>query len=325
MLSGLPNRSHFAAVLAHELEPSHRSDGHVVVAFIDLDCFKDVNDTLGHHAGDELIQAVAKRLKDRMRPTDLLFRYGGDEFAVLWTANGPYACQVLANRIVSAFADPFTIAGHGLRVTASIGIAMAPDHGASADEITRHADIALYQSKSLGRDRATIFTRDMARQAEERRAIETDLRIALEKNELRLAYQPIMCSRTGTIAGVEALLRWRHATRGELSPAVFVPIAEHAGIMPALGEWVIGRAIKDARQWPDLQVSINLSAMQVRQADIVERLKHLVEELGADPRQFVLEITESVLMDTSEHTRHALDAIREMGFMTALDDFGTGY
>ncbi len=325
MLSGLPNRSHFAEVLAHELDSAQKINGHVVVAFIDLDCFKDVNDTLGHHAGDELIRAVAQRLKERMRPTDLLFRYGGDEFAVLWSASGPQACSILASRIVSAFSDPFVIASQGLRVTASVGIAMAPEHGANADELTRHADIALYQSKSLGRDRSTVFTREMARQVEERRAIETDLKSALGRNELRLAYQPIMCAKTGTIAGIEALLRWRHPTRGELSPAIFVPIAEHAGLMPALGDWVIARAMKDARQWPDLKVSINLSAMQFRQSDIVERLRYLSDELGADPSQFVLEITESVLMDTSEHTRQALDAIFDMGFMTALDDFGTGY
>lgn len=326
-LSGLPNRASFAGKLVTALRnlSTKRGDQRVVVAYLDLDRFKDVNDTLGHEAGDQLINAVASRLREHMRPGDNLFRYGGDEFAMLLLTPGELACQKLASRIESAFRFPFEIAGQSLMTTASIGIAVAPDHGTTAEDLMRHADIALYQSKSQGRNRATVFNEAMARQAEERRTIELDLRKALERNELRLAYQPIVSCRDHAIIGLEALLRWRHPERGELSPAAFIPVAEHSGLMPALGEWVLARAMTEAHNWPGLQISVNLSPVQFRQPDLEQRLREIAGKNSANPRQFVLEITEGVLMDSSDRTSHTLDAIREMGFSTALDDFGTGY
>ncbi|MGL4396108.1 MAG: bifunctional diguanylate cyclase/phosphodiesterase [Hyphomicrobium sp.] len=325
-LSGLANRSHFADHLARVLtELSPDGEARVVVAYIDIDRFKDVNDTLGHQAGDELISAVARRLQARMRSGDFLARYGGDEFAVLWVVPNLATSETLAQRIAAAFLQPFDVHGHRLIATASAGIAIAPEHGCNADELMRHADIALYDAKSRGRNRAAFFSADMGRQVEERRQIELDLRDAMAAGQLRLNYQPIISSRTGAIVGVEALLRWRHADKGEISPAVFIPIAEQAGLMPTLGEWVLARAMQDWHRWPQLQVSVNLSPIQFRQAELEPTLRRLVAEHAVNPCQFVLEITEGVLMESSERTTEILDGIHRMGFLTALDDFGTGY
>jgi diguanylate cyclase (GGDEF)-like protein len=326
-LSDLPNRPHFAEKLDQALSEAAAGGGgkHVIVAYVDIDRFKDVNDTLGHHAGDALIQAVAGRLKAKLRPQDLLSRYGGDEFAILWSASEPNAAALLAERILSAFSTRFDVNGQSLLVTASAGIATSTGSKATGDDLMRQADIALYEGKTQGRNRAIFFSGDMATRVEERRSIELDLQAALENDGLRLNYQPIIASKTGAIAGVEALLRWRHPVRGEMSPATFIPIAEHSGLMPELGEWVLRRAMIDARLWPNLQVSVNLSPVQFRQVDLEAVLQRLVSEHGADPRRFILEITEGVLMESCDRTSATLDAIHRMGFLTALDDFGTGY
>jgi diguanylate cyclase (GGDEF)-like protein len=325
-LSGLPNRAHFGVRLQNALDQLSQQDGvHVLVAYVDVDRFKDVNDTLGHHAGDELIKAVASRLTSLMRPENLLARYGGDEFAILWVANGATAANALSERIKDVFASRFEVAGQSLRVTASAGIAIADCSGTNADELMRQADIALYEAKAQGRDRAIFFNTDMSSRVEERLSIENQLRSALEADQLRLNYQPIISCETGRISGVEALLRWRHPERGEIPPGMFVPIAEQSGLMPALGEWVLCRAMKDSKLWPQLQVSVNLSPVQFRQVDLEELLKRLTNDFKVDPRQFVLEITEGVLMESSERTSRTLDAVHAMGFKTALDDFGTGY
>ncbi|MEQ1578769.1 MAG: bifunctional diguanylate cyclase/phosphodiesterase, partial [Hyphomicrobium sp.] len=326
-LSALANRGHFAEKLQEALDAPAPcpEEGRPIVAYIDVDHFKDVNDTLGHQAGDELIKSVAGRLRAQMRTDSLLSRYGGDEFAILWPNAGPHAGEALAQRIQSAFAAPFEVCEQRLFVTASVGIASVVAAGVSGDELMRQADIALYEAKMRGRNRAVFFTDDMARQVEERRSIELDLRTALDENLLRLNYQPIISCNTGDITGVEALVRWRHPLRGEIPPALFIPIAEQSGLMPALGEWVLSRAMQDASLWPRLQVSINLSPVQFRQDDLEALLLRLIEEHRVDPRQFVLEITEGVLMESSERTSGTLDAIHAMGFQTALDDFGTGY
>jgi diguanylate cyclase (GGDEF)-like protein len=325
-LSGLPNRSHFAGRLQVALNQlAAQKDAQVLVAYVDVDRFKDVNDTLGHHAGDELIKAVASRLTLLMRSDNLLARYGGDEFAILWIANGPNAAKSLAERIKDVFASRFDVDGQSLRVTASAGIAISDHRGSSADDLMRQADIALYEAKAQGRDRAVFFSDDMAQRVEERLSIENQLRIALETGQLRLNYQPIISCETGKISGVEALLRWRHPERGEVPPGVFVPIAEQSGLMPALGEWVLCRAMEESRLWPNLLVSVNLSPVQFRQVNLEALLQRLVSEYHVDPRQFVLEITEGVLMESSNRTSHTLDAVHAMGFKTALDDFGTGY
>ncbi|MGE0828991.1 MAG: putative bifunctional diguanylate cyclase/phosphodiesterase, partial [Hyphomonadaceae bacterium] len=325
-LSGLPNRTHFVEKLEEFIaRRTGGEDVRGVAAYIDVDRFKDINDTLGHHAGDQLIKAVAQRLQARLRPEDFLARFGGDEFAILCAPAGAEGGAALARRIARAFASPFAIDGQSIRVTASVGIAVAPDHGASADDLMRHADIALYEAKNQGRDRSVLFSLEMAKQVEERRAIELDLRAAIEADQLRLHYQPLIACGTNEIVGVEALLRWRHPVRGDVSPSVFIPIAEDSGLMPALGDWVLARAMADSHRWPDLEVAVNLSPVQFRHVDLEALLRRLIMEHDVDPSRFVLEITEGVLLDATDRTRHMLEAVRALGFKTSLDDFGTGY
>ena len=246
-LSGLPNRVHMVEKIDSFLQgrPLETHDNRVVAAYLDVDRFKDVNDTLGHHTGDQLIKLVAQRLKNCLRPNDFLSRFGGDEFVILCAPAGAEKSSALAERVARAFASPFAVNGQKIRVTASLGVAVAPDHGVTADELMRHADIALYEAKDRGRDRAVLFSDEMALQVERRRTIELDLRTAIETDMLCLHYQPIVSSHTGEIVGLEALLRWRHPVHGDMSPAEFIPIAENAGLLPSLGEWVLGHAMED--------------------------------------------------------------------------------
>jgi EAL domain-containing protein (putative c-di-GMP-specific phosphodiesterase class I) len=210
-------------------------------------------------------------------------------------------------------------------VTASVGLAVAPDNGVTADELMRHADIALYEAKNQGRDRSVLFSAEMAERVEHRRSIEIELRTALEANQLCLHYQPIIACSTGAIVGVEALLRWFHPVHGEISPVEFIPIAENSGLLPSLGEWVFDQAMMDSKRWPDLEVAVNLSPVQFRHVDLTTALRTLITKHNVSPNRFVLEITEGVLLEASDHTNSILEAIRAMGFKTALDDFGTRY
>jgi diguanylate cyclase (GGDEF)-like protein len=320
-LSGLPNRVHMVEKIEARLAGQDRS----VAAYIDIDRFKDINDTLGHEAGDQLIKAVAQRLSSRLRQGDFLARFGGDEVVILCASEGPETGPALAERVAQALASPFKIKGQNIRVTASMGLAVAPDNGATADELMRHADIALYEAKARGRDRAVFFCQEMAEQVERRRAIELDLCAAIENDALSLAYQPIISCRTGNIVGVEALLRWHHPVHGAMSPAAFIPIAENAGLLPGLGEWVLNRAMSDSQRWPGIEVAINLSPVQIRHVDLEATLRRLIDVHGINPGRFVFEITEGVLLESSDQITLILGAIRSMGFKTALDDFGTGY
>jgi diguanylate cyclase (GGDEF)-like protein len=326
-LSGLPNRVRMVEEIERFLyhRTTKRNNRRAVAAYIDIDRFKDINDTLGHAAGDQLIKAVGQRLKARLRPQDFLSRFGGDEFVILGASAGPEASTALAERVAQAFATPFSINDQSIRVTASVGLSVAPDDGVSADELMRHADIALYEAKNGGRDRAVLFSAEMAEKVEHRRSIEVDLRAALEANQLRLHYQPIISCGTGAIVGVEALLRWRHPVHGEMSPVEFIPIAENSGLLPALGEWVLDRAMKDSKRWPELEVAVNLSPVQFRHVNLGATLRELVAKNGVQPERFVLEITEGVLLEATNHTSSILETIRAMGFKTALDDFGTRY
>ncbi len=326
-LSGLPNRVHMVERIDNFLHGRQLEthDNRAVAAYIDIDRFKDINDTLGHQAGDHLIKLVAERLQASLRPNDFLARFGGDEFVILCAPAGQEASASLANRVALAFATPFVVNSQSIRVTASVGIALAPDNGQTADILMRHADIALYEAKDRGRDCAVLFSGDMAEQVERRRAIELDLRSAIESDMLCLHYQPVVSCDSGNIMGLEALLRWRHPIHGEMSPADFIPIAENAGLLPSLGEWVLSHAMMDARRWPDLEVSVNLSPAQFRHVDLETVLRRLIGEWGIDPGRFVLELTEGVLLETTDHTNSILDMLRSIGFKTALDDFGTGY
>ena len=244
---------------------------------------------------------------------------------ILCAPAGAEAGSALAERVARAFASPFALNGQNIRVTASLGIAVAPDNGVTADELMRHADIALYEAKDAGRDRAVLFSEDMARQVERRRAIELDLRAAIETDMLCLNYQPIVSSTSGEIVGLEALLRWRHPVYGDMSPADFIPIAENAGLLPELGEWVLSHAMEDSRRWPHLEIALNLSPVQFRHVDLETTLRRLVKAHGVEPSRFVLEITEGVLLEATDHTNAILEALHSIGFKIALDDFGTGY
>jgi diguanylate cyclase (GGDEF)-like protein len=326
-LSGLPNRVHMTDKLDDFLQAygSKRAPGRAVAAYVDIDRFKDINDTLGHEAGDRLIKAVAQRLQACLRPNDFLARFGGDEFAILTTPAGPKAASAIAGRVANVFASPFQIGDQNIRVTASVGLATAPEDGSTTDELMRHADIALYEAKNRGRDRAVLFSIEMAENVERRRSIELDLRAALENGKLRLNYQPIISCATGATVGMEALLRWRHPVHGEMEPTTFIPIAENSGLLPALGQWILDQAMEDAKKWPGLEIAVNLSPVQFRHVDLCALLDKLVEKHRVDPRRFVLEITENVLLEATTHTRSILSNIRSMGFKTALDDFGTRY
>ena len=326
-LSGLPNRGHMVDKIEKFLNSyiARRNGQRALSAYIDIDRFKDVNDTLGHEAGDELIKLVAHRLSTRLRPNDFLARFGGDEFVILCAPAGTEAGESLIERIQEAFQSPYVIKGQTLNVTASVGLAVAPDNGSTADELMRHADIALYEAKSQGRDRAIYFNAKMAEEVEHRRSIELDLRAAMEHEELDLHYQPVISCSTGAVVGVEALLRWQHPLYGSMPPAEFIPVAENAGLLPAIGEWVLDRAMTDAKLWPDLEVAVNLSPVQFRHVGLEAMLQRLIVKHAAEPNRFVLEITEGVLLEATDRVNMILDAIREMGFKTALDDFGTGY
>lgn len=326
-LSGLPNRHHFVERLQEALDGlvQSRNNGRVVVAYIDVDRFKDVNDTMGHAAGDTLIMAVAERLRTALAAEDFLARFGGDEFAVMHRSSDLQAVENLCDRMRRAFDAPFDVYGQHIRMTASIGVATAPEHGFSPQELMRHADIALYQGKNQGRDRAMVFCAEMAAEVEQRREVELELQAALDAEELYLHYQPVVSCTQNRVAGVEALLRWSHPTKGPISPAVFVPIAEEAGLMPALGAYVLDRAFAETKRWPDLEVSINLSPVQFRHVDLVELLEQLIAKHNVDPSRIVLEVTEGVLMESTDRNRQILEAVRGLGFKIALDDFGTGY
>jgi diguanylate cyclase (GGDEF)-like protein len=326
-LSGLPNRPNFVESLQEGVDAlvQARSNDRVIVAYIDVDRFKDVNDTMGHHAGDALIMGVAKKLQTVVGPNDFLARFGGDEFAVLRRATSEDEAADLIESLQSAFHQDFEVHGQAMRMTCSIGVSIAPGHGMSPEDLMRSADIALYRAKDAGRDRAMVFSLEMGADVERRREIELDLLAAIESRELTLHYQPLIACANSRIVGVEALLRWRHPVRGDISPGVFVPIAEEAGLMPALGAFVLERAFSDAKLWPGLEVSINLSPVQFRHVDLVGLLERLLAEHAIDPARIVLEVTEGVLMESSDRNRAMLDQIRALGFRVALDDFGTGY
>ncbi|HVZ99095.1 MAG TPA: EAL domain-containing protein [Caulobacterales bacterium] len=326
-LCALPNRRQFAELLQVELDAlvMNRNGRRVVVACIDVDRFKDVNDTMGHQAGDMLVKAVAARLAPRLEASDVLARFGGDEFAVMRAPAKAKDAAALAETLQRALAEPFELLGQSIAITASIGVAEAPEHGFSSEELIRAADIALYQAKGQGRARSMFFCAEMAADVEHRREIELHLRDAIERGALDLHYQPLIACADGAVTSVEALLRWRHPQRGEIAPSLFVPIAEEAGLMPALGAWVIERAFMDAARWPGLEIAINLSPVQFRHVDLSDTLQRLAAKHNVQPWRILFEVTEGVLLESTERNRSVLDAIRSMGFKVALDDFGTGY
>ena len=331
-LTGLPNRVLFVDRLEHALARIGRQDSQAAILFLDLDHFKLVNDSLGHHVGDELLTAAAPRLRQALRSSDTVARFGGDEFGILLEdiASERDAIET-AERIAAIFARPFVLSGSEHFVTTSIGIALARG-GERADELIRDADAAMYRAKERGRARYEVFDEGMRGRAIERLRVENDLRRALERGELRLEYQPVVSLRNFSLVGVEALLRWRHPERGEIPPSEFIPIAEENGLIEPIGRWVLEQACRQAAQWyharPDaapLTMSVNLSAVQVTRRSLPDVVASVLRSTGLDPACLSLEITETVMVRDAEGLGEVLNALKALGVRLVLDDFGTGY
>ncbi|HWB72655.1 MAG TPA: EAL domain-containing protein [Egibacteraceae bacterium] len=331
-LTDLANRTLFTDRVQHALARASRSGNPVAVLFLDLDDFKQINDTSGHGAGDELLIAVAGRLRDSVRTADTVARLGGDEFAVLVEDGALEEVGRLAQRLLEALSAPFPLDGTEAFVTASIGAAVSTDAGQAAAELLRNADAAMYQAKQSGKGRYARFQSTMHEELLRQLRLKTDLRHALERGELRLVYQPTVELQTGRMHGVEALVRWQHPSLGQVAPSEFIPIAEQSDLVVSIGRWVLRQACLQARQWreqrPDrlpLLIHVNISGRQLEAGGLVADVEAALDESGLAPDDLVLEITESVLVDDLDNARRGLDRVRQIGVRVAIDDFGTGY
>ncbi|MCW0973223.1 putative bifunctional diguanylate cyclase/phosphodiesterase [Pantoea sp. JV6] len=327
VLTGLPNRALVEDRLTQALALATRHDQRVALLLIDLDRFKTINDTHGHHAGDELIIAVAQRLSRIVRASDTVGRIGGDEFIVVMPdVDNIGQVHSLAQRIIDELSEPFTLFGSDVWSGASIGLALAPKDGVDRLELMRKADIALYEAKSGGRGTYRQFERAMDESVRTRQTIAADLRTALHTHQgLEVWYQPLMDIGGQQMVGIEALLRWHHPTRGLIAPAEFIAIAEETGLIIPLGEWVLAEACVTQQRFPELLVAVNVSPVQFRSTGFVERVMAIVSQNGGDPKRLELEITEGVLIEDEREARAIIVELRDAGFRIALDDFGTGY
>ena len=325
-LCGLPNRIFFSERLEAIIESVKDGAPPAAIFYIDLDHFKDVNDTLGHPIGDELIRSVTQRLTQTLRGDDLVARLGGDEFAVITSAGYDQATlETVGTRIIASLCAPYSIADQTVVIGASIGVAVINQHVGAVSDVMRHADMALYRAKNEGRNRACIYDTAMDDNLLKRKLVENDLRATIEKGELQVAYQPIVNNSGEVVVGVEALCRWIHPERGEIPPSEFIPIAEHSGLIIALGEWVLRQACLDGKAWPDITVSVNVSPLQFRRADFVDVVERILHETGFDATRLELEVTESTLLGNVDTAELAMFRLKALGVRLALDDFGTGY
>jgi diguanylate cyclase (GGDEF)-like protein len=326
-LTGLANRALLQERIEQAIARSRRSGEKFAVLLLDLDRFKDVNDTLGHQAGDILLKIVAQRLCQAVREIDTVSRLGGDEFAVVQTAiESASDAETLCRRIFDVIRQSYELAGQAVEIGTSIGIAMAPTDGVDAEQLLKKADIALYAVKTAGRSGWRFFESAMETCAQARRALEHDLRKALQNDELQVLYQPMIDLASGEVCGLEALLRWNHPHRGTVSPAEFVPVAEEVGLIGDIGQWVLQTACAAAVEWPDdVKVAVNLSPTQFKDRRLVEIVRHALSDSGLPGQRLELEITETVMLQESEANLSALKELRELGCGIALDDFGTGY
>lgn len=324
-LTGLPNRAHFQEFLTRELERTE--DGTLAVLCLDLDRFKAVNDTLGHPVGDGLLIQVASRLQSCVEAGDMVARLSGDEFAVIQRRrNQPSSAKHLAKRLISAMAVPFEVDGHRILSATSIGIAVVPSEGTSAESILKHADLALYRAKGEGRGRYRFYAADMYERMEARRTLERDLREALQDGGFHLHYQPLFDASTLAMVGCEALLRWDHPSRGSVSPQDFVPLCEEIGLIVPLGQWVLREACTAAASLSDhLSIAVNLSPAQFHSGRLVETVAHVLATSGLHASRLELEITEGVLLAETDKALMTLHRLRKLGVRIVMDDFGTGY
>jgi diguanylate cyclase (GGDEF)-like protein/PAS domain S-box-containing protein len=330
-LTGLPNRLLLNDRLHQSILRASRKTSLIAVLFLDLDGFKHINDSLGHPTGDKLLESVARRLQDCVRTPDTVSRQGGDEFVVLLqdVQHAEDAANT-ARRMLKMVMEAHSIEGHELHITASIGISVYPDDGLNAETLLKNADTAMYQAKQSGRHTFRFFKQEMNVMAVERQSMEEDLRCALDRNELTLHYQPIVNIKSGAITGTEALLRWTHPMRGNVTPTQFIPIAEDSGLILPIGAWVMREACTQAKAWTDaglrpITMSVNVSALQFRSEGFLESMNSILDETGIDPKLLDIEVTESVLMERFKFGASILSALRERGVQVAVDDFGTGY
>ena len=325
-VTDLPNRVLLRERIEGAITRARRETGFAVLC-LDLDNFKQVNDTLGHAVGDELLRAVAHRLRACLREVDTVARLGGDEFAIIQASVAtPADAATLAQRILDVVSAPYALAHHSVIVGVSIGIALAPGDGLEPERLMQCADVALYRAKDDGRGVFRFFEAQMDARLQARRALELDLRAAFEAEAFDLHYQPIYDLAEERISGFEALLRWTHPTRGRVSPAEFVPLAEEIGLIVPLGEWVLRRACREASGWPDgLKVAVNVSAAQFTSIALIGTVQAALAESGLSARRLELEITESVLLVNGSATVAILHGLRDLGARIAMDDFGTGY
>jgi len=300
---------------------------------LDLDRFKNVNDSLGHAVGDELLIGIARRLESHIRPVDRVARLGGDEFAILLDGiEEPSDATRVAGRLQLELQEPFTIHGHNVFTSASVGIAMSSTGYDGPDAVLRDADTAMYRAKALGKARYEIFDLEMHSRAVALLKLETDLRLAVERHEFFIEYQPIMKIGTNVIHGFEALVRWQHPERGLLMPSEFIPVAEETGLIIPLGRWVLRESCRQTRLWQEqfpefdsLQLSVNYSGKQFMQSDVIEQITLILEETGFDPCLLQLEITESAVIENTKTVTEMILQLRKLGIRLSMDDFGTGY
>lgn len=328
ILTGLPNRAFFLTRLDEMNNQLGVRGLPFAILMLDLDRFKNVNDSLGHAAGDALLRQVAQRLRSALRANDVLARLGGDEFAIIQEAGEDQrVCSTeLAARIAKLVSEPFLLPGHRVEIGTSIGIAIAPDHGGDQEQLLKKADLALYRSKSAGRNCFTIYDEAMSAELEARNTLEGDLRDAIAGCQLEVHYQPFVDALSGERRGFEALVRWRHPTRGLIPPDQFIALAEETGLIVPLGEFVLRRACADAAGWPsDLMVAVNLSPIQFKEAELFDMICGALADSGLPPQRLEIEITESVLLERGSENHAFMERLKQLGVELALDDFGTGY
>ncbi len=330
-LTGLPNRSLFRDRLLQAMANSRRNSTLLSVMFLDIDHFKDVNDSLGHSVGDRLLKEIASRISSCTRESDTVARFGGDEFGVIQTnLNTVEDAVELAERIVDIILQPITIDGHQIHTGISIGVTLYPFEDQDADNLLKNADMAMYKAKREGRNRYQFYIAELNQMVQRRVAIERNLRLALKRDEFTLHYQPQLDLRTGQVVGVEALLRWNQPEDGQVSPGEFIPVAESSGLITEIGDWVMNEACRQAKAWqdeglPPLRVAINLSAVQFRHKNLISNITGALESSGLDPKYLEVELTESLIMKDVETTIDTLSQLRELGIQISVDDFGTGY
>jgi diguanylate cyclase (GGDEF)-like protein/PAS domain S-box-containing protein len=326
-LTGLPNRTRLQEFLDGKLKAMPSEDSPLVMLSLDLDRFKPVNDLLGHAAGDLVLNEVSSRLADCVRHGDLVARVGGDEFVLILTdVSSQEEVEALCHRLIESIERPVAIDEQEVFVSASIGIAMAPNDASKAAELLRYADIALYEAKAAGRNTWRFYAGDMNAKIIERRRLENDLRFAIKHGELRLHFQPRYRIADGKMVGAEALVRWKHPEHGLIPPDTFIPIAEESGLILALSSWVLNTACTSAAQWPEsLFVSVNLSPTEFKQGNLVERIQQSLDDSGIDPARVELEITESVMLEDASGALEIMRTLKRLGVRIAMDDFGTGY